>query len=235
MSADSTIWTMTVKNSLAKKSITVLIVEDFPLTARGLQATIQDMEECRLAGVATTAEEARRLARAAQPDVITLDIRLGCSAAAGIQLARDLRSLSSDSRILVCSGFVHEGDVTTLVDIGIDGYVVKGEPPSVVATAVRTVASGQTFYSRPVSQIVQRILRGRRETETRGAPMLGPGEVEILRLVARGLTNGEIAHHLSVSRPTVTRRLATIFRILEVANRTEAVAKAAQLGYLDAA
>ncbi|MBI4220350.1 MAG: response regulator transcription factor [Chloroflexi bacterium] len=219
----------------ANRQITVLIVEDFPLTARGLQATIQDMEECRLAGVAATAEEARRLARAAQPDVITLDIRLGGSSTAGIQLARDLRTLAPNSHVLVCSGFAFEGDVTTLVDVGIDGYVMKGEPQSVVAAAIRALAAGQTFFSRPVSHIIQRIMRGRRETQGGGAPLLGPDEVEILRLVAGGLTNEEIAHQLSVSRPTATRRLAKIFRILEVTNRAEAVAKAAQLGYLDAA
>lgn len=216
-----------MKNSLAKKRIKVLIVEDHPVTARGLEATVRDMEECRLAGVALTTEDARRIATAEQPDVIMLDIRLGGSAAAGLQLARDLRDLSPNSRILVFSVFVHEGDVATLAAIGIRGYVVKGEPTSVIATAIRIVAAGQTYFSRSVDQIVRRLLR------SEGPPALGPDEIEILRLVASGLSTNEIARRLSIGRTTTTRRLTSIFQILGVATRAEAVAKAAELGYFN--
>lgn len=180
-----------------------------------------------MTGLATNPEDARRIAAASQPDVITLDVRLGASAAAGIQLASDLRRLSPGSRILVLSVSGRERDVAALLAIGIAGYVLKGEPPAVVASAIRAAAAGRAYFSASIDWIVRRLVRS-------GGPLpLQPDEVVILKLLARGLSRKEIAAALTLSVRTVARRVNTIFEKLEVTNRVEAIIKAKDLGYVN--
>jgi NarL family two-component system response regulator LiaR len=213
------------------KRIRVLIVDDHPLLRVGAATYLAQCDAFEVVGDADKAEEALRLTRALSPDVITLDIRLA-GERSGVWLAKQIRSEGLNVKILVLTNFLHEPYVRAMMEVGVDGYLLKDTAPSGIADAIKMVAGGRTVFSSSVSR---RMVGGYLSSgAARGdAPdRLTAREVEVLQWATYEGTNRELADRLGISVKGIQQHLTSIYSKLGVQNRTEAVVKAARAGII---
>jgi len=206
---------------------TILIVDDHPIVRQGLRSLLSGHPGLAVVGEAATVSEALHLFRTLCPDVSLVDIRLG--GGSGLDLVDNLLEEDRRARILVVSSFDDDEYVTRSLRAGALGYVLKADSPSVLVTAIETVAAGQRALSPAVTGHLVDQLMG--EAESR-EPDVDQLELRMLRLVARGLSNARIADELFMSDTTVKRRLSVLFGKLGAGRRAEAVAAAARRGLL---
>ncbi len=208
----------------------ILIVDDHPMMRMGAAACFSEAPDCRVAGETDNAEEALALALRLRPDVVLLDIRLK-GELSGIDVARSLRKQLPDTKIIVLTNFPHEPYVRAMMELGVDGYLLKDTPPRDVLDAVRMVMKGRHVFSATISS---RIVRGYLDSQDSGerhdGPSLTSREAEVLQLVADGRTNDEIAEVLNLSVKAIQAHLTRLYEKLGARNRTEAVVYAARRG-----
>lgn len=205
----------------------VLIVDDHPIVRRGLRSLLSNETSLEVVGEAATVEDALAGQRSLRPDVTLVDIRLGGES--GLDLLDRILDEDPHAKVLIVSSFDDDEYVTRSLRAGALGYVHKADSPSVLVTAIETVASGQLALGpRVTAHLVEQL------TGATGAP--GPGEefdaveLEMLRMIADGFSNTRIGDELYLSDSTVKRRLRVVFEKLGVARRTEAVAEATRRG-----
>jgi len=216
--------------------IRLLIVEDQPQILRHQLKLLQAYADIELCGSARDGPEALRLLEAARPDVVLLD--LGLPGLSGIEVTREILSRRPDTEVLIWTVFEEEDKVLDAIRAGASGYLLKGTPAARLVEAIREVHSGGSIIQ---PQLARRLLRRFKPppaadaaTEAAaGTRSLSPREREILKLLARGLSNAEVARALSVSRATVRTHLEHIYEKLEVSNRTEAVTEGIRQGLID--
>jgi DNA-binding NarL/FixJ family response regulator len=206
--------------------IRLLLVDDHPIVREGLEMVLQDEPDLEVVGAADTAEQAIELVRTLQPDVVLLDLELpGMS---GIEAIPALVAAGTDTQILVFTAYDSDERVFGAVRSGARGYLLKGAPATEIARAVRSAARGESYLEpRVATRLLQEVRAPRRFTG-----LLTERERSVLRLVAAGESNKQIARTLSISERTVKFHVTSIFRKLEVENRAQAVAVAAQRGLL---
>jgi DNA-binding NarL/FixJ family response regulator len=200
---------------------TIAIVDDHPIVRQGLRSLLSNQASFVIVGEAATVEEA--LGLDAPVDVWLVDIRLGTGS--GLDLLDALLERDPGSRVLIVSSFDDDEYVMRSLRAGALGYVHKADSPGVLVTAIETVAAGQLALGpRVTAHLVDQV--------TAGAPAGGLDnvEIEMLRMVARGYSNGRIGDELFLSDTTVKRRLRVVFEKLGVSRRTEAVAEAGRRG-----
>jgi DNA-binding NarL/FixJ family response regulator len=207
--------------------VTILIVDDHPIVRQGLRSLLSNHPRFAVVGEAATVAQALLLFRTRRPDVSLVDIRLGGDS--GLDLVDSLLEEDRQARVLVVSSFDDDEYVTRSLRAGALGYVLKADSPSVLVTAIETVAAGQRALSPAVTAHLVEQLMG--EAESR-EPDLDQLELQMLRLVAQGFSNGRIADELFMSDTTVKRRLSVLFGKLGAGRRAEAVAAAARRGLL---
>jgi len=196
----------------------------------GVVSYLDEAPDCRIVGEADNFEEALDLAIHLRPDVVLADIRLK-GERTGIDLARALRKEVPESKILVLTNFPHEPYVRAMMEIGVEGYLLKDTPPGDVLEAVRMVMKGRNVFSATVSSgIVRGYLHSSSTREGREADSLTSREAEVLQLIADGRTNDGIAEVLGVSVKTIQVHLTNLYSKLGAHNRTEAVIQAARRG-----
>lgn len=195
--------------------IGVLLVDDHPVVRAGLVALLTAVDDIDVVGEAATGEQALTAAAALRPDVVLVDLALG----AGIDGVEVIRRLPDDTRTLVLTTYDSDADLARAVDAGADGYLLKAGPPDDLYQAIRTVAAGGTALA---PSVATRLMRRVREPGT----VLSDRETDILRLVAEGLANRDIAARLYLSEATVKTHLVHVFAKLGVDSRTAAVAEA---------
>jgi len=210
--------------------IQVVLADDHPAIRAGLRAEMERAGEVCVVGEARDGEEALRLAGELEPDVVLLDMVL--PGLDGIEVARRLRETQHDARILILSGYDDEALVIGALEAGAAGYLLKEEALATIVAAVRAVARGEKCYSQSVM--------GKVTTWARGEMALPPEltelterEMEVLRLVAEGRTNREIAHVLGISEKTAEHHVGSILGKLEVGSRTEAAVWAVREGFIE--
>jgi len=217
--------------------IRLLVVEDEPKILRNqvkLLAAFEDIEVC---GQATDAREALALLEELQPDVVLLD--LGLPDRSGIEVTRDIVARRPGTEVLVWTIFDEEEKVLEAIRAGASGYLLKGMQASQLAEAIREVKAGGSVIQPQLARRLLRRFQPREPAETRGVAepqgnrTLSAREREILSLLARGLSNAEVARVLNVSRATVRTHLEHIYAKLEVTNRTEAVTEGIRQGLID--
>ena len=216
--------------------IRLLIVEDQPQILRHQLKLLQAYADIELCGSARDGPEALRLLEAARPDVVLLD--LGLPGLSGIEVTREIVRRLPDTEVLIWTVFEEEDKVLDAIRAGASGYLLKGTPAARLVEAIREVHSGGSIIQ---PQLARRLLRRFKPppaadaaTEAAaGTRSLSPREREILKLIARGLSNVDVAHALSVSRATVRTHLEHIYEKLEVSNRTEAVTEGIRQGLID--
>jgi DNA-binding NarL/FixJ family response regulator len=196
--------------------IRVLLVDDHPVVRAGLIGILDGEDGIEVAGEAGSAAEAVTAARAVRPDVVLMDLRMpggdGVSATAAV-----LKAVPA-TRVVVLTTYENDTDILRAIEAGATGYLLKDAARADLVNAIRSAARGETVLAPTVAtRIVDRMRR------PLPADALSPREVEVLHLVARGLSNGEIGRELSISEATVKTHLLRTFNKLGVSDRTAAV------------
>ncbi len=203
----------------AKKSIRVLIADDHPVVRRGLTALIEGWKDMKLVGEASTGKEAVDLYRRLRPDVTLLDLRM--PEMDGIAAIKVIRAQDAAVRIIVLTIYDDDEDIYRALQAGAAAYLLKDASPEELAETVRAVHAGQMRIPPAVAaKLAQRL----RESG------LTARELEILRLLAAGKSNKEIATTLGLSGNTVKVHITHLFSKLGVSDRTQAVTSALKRG-----
>lgn len=198
--------------------IGIVLVDDHPVVRAGLRALLEGQPDLRVVGEAADADGALRTVRATAPAVVLMDLNLGAGAG-GAEVTARLRALAAAPQILVLTTYDTEADILAAVDAGAVGYLLKDAPPAELFRAVRATARGEVVLSPTVAaRLVSRV----GSTNS----VLTEREIEVLELLADGLTNAQLARRLLVSEATVKSHLTHIYTKLGVDTRAGAVAKA---------
>ena len=204
--------------------IRLLIVDDHPVVRDGLRGMFAGDPDFEVVGDAGDGESAVSMAKAFDPDVVLMDLRMPRTD--GVTAIRMMSEQGLSARVLVLTTYDTESDVVTAIEAGAIGYVLKDTPRQELTEAVRAAASGETVLSPPVAtRLLGQVRQGQRESPSER-------EMEVLQLVARGRTNREVAAHLFISEATVKTHLLHLYSKLEVNDRAAAVAAAYDRGLL---
>ena len=205
--------------------IGLLIVDDHPVVRDGLSGMFA-APEFKVLGQASDGAEAVRLAEALRPDVILMDLRM--PGMDGVAAITELASRGLAARVLVLTTYDTDSYVLPAIEAGATGYLLKDTSRQDLVAAIRAAARGETVLGPSVAGRLLSQLR------RQGAEPLSARETEVLALVARGNTNGEIGRALYISEATVKTHLLRAFGKLGVSDRTAAVTTAIELGMLPA-
>jgi len=201
--------------------IRVVLVDDHPVVRSGLAGLLAAEADIEVVGEAGDGAAGVALALEVQPDLVLMDLRMpeldGADATALITAA-------GGPRVLVLTTYDTDADILRAVEAGATGYLLKDTPREQLVAAVRAAARGETVLAPPLAAKLMRSVRGGDQLTAR--------ETEVLELVARGLSNPEIARELFIGEATVKSHLLHVFDKLGVSDRTAAVTVAMQRGIL---
>ena len=203
--------------------VRVLLADDHPVVRAGLAALLSGEPDLDVVGEAADGAEAVRLAADLRPDLVLMDLRMPVLDGAQAT-ARITRSLGVP--VLVLTTYDTDADILRAVEAGASGYLLKDALRADLLSAVRRAARGETVLAPPVAARLVRQVRAP------APPLLTARELEVLRGVARGLTNAAIARELGIGEATVKTHLLHVFAKLHVDDRTRAVTKALERGVL---
>ncbi len=201
-------------------TIRVVLADDHPVVRKGLRAILDEAPDVRVVGECGDGDHAVRLARELQPDVVLMDLQMpgrdGVAATAAVVAG-------TTSRVVVLTTFDTDGDILRAVEAGASSYLLKGTSEEELLQAVRAAAAGRNLLPPPVAaRLVDAVRR----------PAPTAREIDVLRLVARGMSNREIGDELRISQATVKSHLIHLFTKLDVTDRTAAVTVALACGWL---
>ena len=207
--------------------IRVAIVDDHPIVHDGVAAALNRTPDVRLVDAAESVEAAIAALPKSNPDVILLDVRL--HGADGLSSIATLLAARPAARIIVFSAYDLDEYVFGAMRSGAKGYVLKGTAGTELVAAIRRVHAGDSYVSPTLSaRLVEQL-----QPRTRGSRTLTARELMVLRLVASGLSNRDIAAALSITERTVKFHVTAILNRLGADNRTQAVALAVRRGILN--
>jgi DNA-binding NarL/FixJ family response regulator len=210
-------------------SIRVLVADDQPLVRGGFRMIIDERDDLELVGEAEDGEQAVALARELDPDVILMDIRM--PHLDGVEATRRLVDANSRAKILVLTTFDLDEYVYAAIRAGASGFLLKDVQPGELVDAIRVVAAGNSLFGPAATErLVERFSSVGPATPTRSLDDLTEREREILRLLANGLSNAELAQQLHVSETTVKTHVSAVLRKLGVRDRVQAVIAAYDAG-----
>jgi DNA-binding NarL/FixJ family response regulator len=208
--------------------IRVLIADDHALFRRGLEMVLQGEAGLDLVGQASDGQEAVELAGEVVPDVVLMDIRM--PKITGIEAARQMKEVAPSAKIVMLTISDEEEDLFEAIRAGASGYLLKDIPLDELADSVRAVHGGQSLINPSMAGklLTEFATLARRDSEDEPAkhapaPKLTDREMEVLRLVARGLNNRDIAKELFISENTVKNHVRNILEKLQIHSRMEAV------------
>ena len=205
--------------------IRILIVDDHPVVREGLVAVLESVPDFRVVGSAASAEEALAAMKAAPPDIVLLDLELpGMS---GIDAIPRLIAGGDHVRVIVLTAYDTEERVLGAIKAGAGGYLLKGAAAAEIVDAIRAVRDGGSYLTPRVATRVIAQVGGRRRSG-----VLSERQREVLRLVADGRSNKQIARQLSITERTVKFHITSIFNKLGADNRAQAIALATRQGLL---
>lgn len=206
--------------------IRVFLLDDHEIVRRGVRELIESEPDMEVVGEAGTAEQAVGRIPSTRPDVAVLDVQL--EEGSGVEACREIRSSMPDVSCLMLTSFADDEALVGSVVAGAQGYVLKQVVGSDLLTSIRDVAAGRSLLAPELVKKIRCRLNESTEDEDRVAA-LGDRELEILRLLADGLTNREIGERLYLSEKTVKNYMSNVLRVLGVHRRTEAAVLAARL------
>jgi DNA-binding NarL/FixJ family response regulator len=211
-------------------AIRILVADDHPVVREGLIAILSTQPDFDVVGEAGTGVEAVAQVEDLKPDVLLLDLAM--PELDGVETLERLREVSPEVRAIVFTAFDTDERILSVMQAGAQGYLLKGVPREELFNAVRVVHAGGSLLQPVVASKLLRQVSRQNQTTTE-VESLTPRELEVLRLVAQGLQNKEIAAELIISERTVKFHVSSIMGKIGAGNRTEAVALAAQQGLID--
>jgi len=207
--------------------IHILVADDHPIVREGLVAILSTQPDFSVVGEAATGSEAVRQVETLRPDVVLLDLEM--PETDGVEALRQIRLSHPKTYAIVFTAFDTDERILAAVRAGAQGYLLKGAPREEIFKAVRVASQGGSLLQ-PV--VASRLLK-HVANPAESPPALTQRELEVLRWLAQGKTNKEIAVALNITQRTVKFHVSAILRKLGVGNRTEALASAAKLGLIE--
>lgn len=212
--------------------VTVLIVDDHAVVRKGVRGYLEAQPDIAIASEAASGEEAVRLAADHVPDVVLMDLLMpGMN---GVEATRRIRRVSPRSQVVVLTSYHEDVHIFPAIKAGALSYLLKDVDPEELAAAVRAAARGEAVLHPHVATRVMQELRGNRRDAPNAFAELTDREMEVMRLVAEGLSNAQIAERLVLSEKTVKGYVSNILSKLHLADRTQAAVFAWREGMMGA-
>ena len=211
--------------------IRLLVVDDQPLVRAGLRMVFDPEPDVEIVGEAADGDEGVRLARDLRPDVVLMDIQMPGSD--GIQATKSILGGVPDGaqRVLVLTTFDHDEYVFEALRSGASGFLLKDAPPEALVAAVRAVAAGDALLAPGITKrLIEAFARRRDRTTVSGLDDLTQRELDVFKLVARGLSNAEIAERLFLCESTVKTHVGRVLSKLGLRDRVQLVVLAYESG-----
>jgi DNA-binding NarL/FixJ family response regulator len=210
-------------------SIRVLVADDQAMVRAGFRMLLAGEEGIEVVAEAGDGAEAVAKAARFRPSVILMDIRM--PQLDGLEATRRILAASGEARILILTTFDLDEYIYEALRAGASGFVLKDDPPEQLIAAIRTVAAGDALLSPAVTRrVISQYTRMPRPSPPRGLGELTAREREVLRLIARGLSNSEIGQELFIGETTVKTHVTRVLQKLELRDRVQAVVLAHQAG-----
>jgi DNA-binding NarL/FixJ family response regulator len=218
------------------KRIRLILADDHAMVRTGTRQLLERQADLHIVGEASDGEEAVRLAKELQPDVVVMDVRM--PRMSGVEATRRIKTECPDVKILILTAHDDDEYVFALLQAGANGYLMKTADIDELVKAIRTVAEGQSMLAPTIAgKVVAQFTSGKSLPEVLNNTQdqyegLTERELGILQLVGKGLSNKQIGKQLFISDRTVQAHLSNIFSKLGVSSRTEAVMYAVRKGWV---
>ena len=213
------------------QAITVLIIDDHPLVREGVRNFLQRQRDITVVGEAGSGQEGLRLASDLAPDVVLMDLVM--PEIDGVETTRRLKQISPSTQVIVLTSFDDDEHILPAIRAGALSYILKDVSTAALAEAVRKAARGEVTMTPQVAARVMEELRQGGQPSSQAGADLSEREVDVLRLIAEGRSNTEIAERLVISEHTVKRHVSNILSKLHLADRTQAAVYAWREGMVD--
>jgi DNA-binding NarL/FixJ family response regulator len=212
--------------------IRVAVVDDQRLFTKGLSGLVDMLPDVEVVGIAYDGEEAVALCRETEPDVVLMDISM--PKMDGISATREIRSLLPQTAVIILTAHEEDEQVFEGIKAGAQGYLLKDAELEDLSRAIRTVHTGDTIIA---PDLAQKMLNTFESSKISGSsrliPPLTERELEVIRALAQGMSDRQIANSLGISEKTVRNHTSNIYRKLHIFDRTQAVIYAIREGVID--
>src|SRR3712207_5525021 len=216
-----------------EETICVAVVDDQRLFTKGLSGLVDMLDGLEVVGVAYDGEEAVALCRKEEPDVVLMDISI--PKMDGISATREIRNLLPQTAVIILTGHEEDEHVFEGIKAGAQGYLLKDSEPEDLSRAIHTVHAGNTIIAPDLAQKMLNTFEGGRSSGSSqlAPPPLTERELEVIRALAQGMSDRQIANSLGISEKTVRNHTSNIYRKLHIFDRTQAVIYAIREGVID--
>jgi len=213
--------------------VRVLICDDQAVVCEGLEMILNADPDIEVVGLAYDGSEALELLASTRPDLVLMDLKMPVMN--GIHATREIKKRNADIKVLVLTTFGEDEWVFDAVRSGADGYLLKGTPRDKLVSAVKGTAAGEAHIDPEVGgRLLAQVAQNPAHQDSTVAADLSDRELDVLKLLAQGLTNAEIAERLFLTRGTVRNYVSAILSKLDVEDRTQAAILAIRHGLLTA-
>jgi NarL family two-component system response regulator LiaR len=209
-------------------TITALIVDDHEVVRNGVRTYLNTLPEFEVVGEAATGEEAIELVEKLLPDVVLMDLIM--PGMDGVEATRQIKSINSDTNVVVLTSYHEDEHIFPVLRAGATGYILKDTRMAKVADALRKAAQGETtLHPYVASRLIQEV-NADKASHPNPFTELSQREMDVLKLIANGLSNADIANELIISENTVKSHVSNILSKLHLVDRTQAAVFAWQQG-----
>ncbi len=222
---------MSEEEGAIQGTIRVAVVDDQRLFTRGLSGLVGMLAGVEVVGVAYDGEEAIALCRREEPDVVLMDISM--PKMDGISATREIRSLLPQSAVIILTAHEEDERVFEGIKAGAQGYLLKDAELEALSRAIRTVYAGDTIIAPELAQKMLSTFQSGGPKGSRLVPPLTERELGVIRALAQGMSDRQIARSLGISEKTVRNHTSNIYRKLHIFDRTQAVIYAVREGVID--
>ncbi len=211
-------------------AITAVIVDDHSVVRQGVRAFIETQPDITMVGEAASGEEAVRLCAEGAPDVALVDLVM--PGMDGVEATRRIKEVSPRTQVIILTSYHEDQHIVPAIRAGALSYLLKDVKPAELVEAVRKAARGEVVLHPRVAAQMMRAFQADKTSDAARLAALSTRELEVLRLIAEGLSNAELAEKLCISEKTVKSHVSNILSKLHLADRTQAAVYAWRKGLL---
>jgi DNA-binding NarL/FixJ family response regulator len=213
-----------------KDVIRIVLVDDQTLFRKALARLLAETSDLQIVGEAGDGAEAIRMVGEHKPDVVLMDLQM--PTLGGVEATRRLRDEHPEVKVLILTTFETDAYVLEALRAGAAGYVLKDSPPEAIASSIRAVLSNEKVMSTPIADRVVAMLTGE-TTPQQYYDGLTTRELQVLKMIAGGMANKQVAFQLKISEKTVRNHISHIYEKLEIYDRAQAVLYAVRKGLVE--